>query len=165
LPYAFYETFSPNVVDQREWSGDVGLNSELMGVAPRAPLILFDGVCNLCNGWVRFVVRRDPAGVFRFAAQQSPAGQALIEERMRGAVELSSVILIVDDAAYTESDAVLQILARLGRPWSWVVFLRFIPRRVRDVCYRFIARHRYRWFGKTELCQIPSPEIRSRFIE
>jgi len=75
------------------------------------------------------------------------------------------VILIVDDAAYTESDAVLQILARLGRPWSWVVFLRFIPRRVRDVCYRFIARHRYRWFGKTELCQIPSPEIRSRFIE
>lgn len=137
----------------------------LMAVASPAPVILFDGVCNLCNGWVRFVVRRDPAGVFRFAAQQSPSGQAMIEARMKGVAELSSVILIVDDAVYLESDAVLRILARLGPPWSWAMFFRFIPRRFRDACYRFVARHRYRWFGKTELCQIPSAEMRSRFLE
>ena len=89
----------------------------------------------------------------------------MIEERMKGAAQLSSVILIVDDEAYTESDAVLQILARLGWPWSWTAFLRLIPRRVRDACYRFIARHRYRWFGRTDQCQIPSAEMRSRFIE
>ena len=136
-----------------------------MNPASRPPVVLFDGVCNLCNGWVRFVVRRDPAGIFRFASQQSTAGQAILGELMQGAVEVSSVILIVDDEVYTESDAVLQILARLDPPWSWVRFFRFIPRRFRDACYRFIARSRYRWFGRTELCQIPSPEMRSRFLD
>ncbi len=131
----------------------------------RAPLILFDGVCNLCNAWVRFVVRRDPTGIFRFAAQQSPTGQALIEEHMRGVCQLSSVILIEENAIYTESDAVLQILARLAAPWSWIAFLRIIPRRVRDACYRFIVRHRYQWFGRTEVCQVPSADVRSRFVE
>ena len=136
-----------------------------MVVAVRAPLILFDGVCNLCNAWVRFVIRCDPAGVFRFAPQQSPTGQAMIEDHMRGAGLLSSVILIEDNAIYTESDAVLQVLARLGPPWSWIALLRVIPRRVRDACYRFVVRHRYRWFGRTEVCQVPPADMRSRFIE
>jgi predicted DCC family thiol-disulfide oxidoreductase YuxK len=134
-------------------------------VPERAAIILFDGVCNLCNGWVRFVVRRDPKETFRFAAQQSPAGQAIIEDHIIGVGELSSVILIDGQAFYAESDAVLQILARLGPPWSWIAFLRIIPRRVRDACYRFVANHRYRWFGRTEVCQLPSADIRSRFIE
>jgi predicted DCC family thiol-disulfide oxidoreductase YuxK len=135
-------------------------------VAPvRPPLILFDGVCNLCNFWVRFVGRRDPSGVFRFAAQQSSAGQSIIQNRMRGAAQLFSIILVEDNAIYTESDAVLQILARLGPPWSWIALLRVIPRQVRDACYRFVVRHRYQWFGRTELCQIPPVDIRSRFIE
>ena len=136
-----------------------------MVVRVRAPLILFDGVCNLCNAWVRFVVRRDPAGVFRFAAQQSPVGRAMIEDRMKNAAQLSSVILIEDNSIYTESDAVLQILARLGLPWSWIALLRIIPRPARDACYRFIVRHRYQWFGRTEACQIPSADVRSRFVE
>jgi len=131
----------------------------------RAPLILFDGVCNLCNAWVRFLVRRDPTGIFRFAPQQSPVSQAIIEERLSGASQLSSVILIEDDATYTESDAVLQILARLSPPWSWMAFLRFVPRRSRDACYRFVVRHRYQWFGRTEVCQVPSADIRSRFLD
>jgi predicted DCC family thiol-disulfide oxidoreductase YuxK len=130
-----------------------------------SPLILFDGVCNLCNAWVRFVVRRDPTGIFSFAAQQSSTGQALIEKHMRGVGQLSSVILIEENAIYTESEAVLQILARLGAPWSWTAFLRIIPRRVRDACYRFIVGHRYQWFGRTEVCQVPSADVRSRFIE
>ena len=92
-----------------------------------APLILFDGVCNLCNAWVRFVVRRDPAGIFRFAAQQSPIGQTIIKEHLSNASQLSSVILIEENAIYTESDAVLQILARLTPPRSWIALLRIIP--------------------------------------
>jgi predicted DCC family thiol-disulfide oxidoreductase YuxK len=135
-----------------------------MVVPVRAPLILFDGVCNLCNAWVRFVIRRDPTGVFRFAAQQSPVGQPVIEELLRGAGPLSSIVLIADGRVYTESDAILQIFARLRLPWSWIALLRIIPRRTLDTCYRFIVRHRYRWFGKTETCQVPSADMRSRFI-
>ena len=134
-------------------------------IPERAAIILFDGVCNLCNGWVRFIIPRDPYGTFRFAALQSSAGQAIIEDRVRGGCELSSVILIEDDAIYVESDAVLRILARLGPPWSWITLFRIIPRPLRDACYRFIAKHRYQWFGRTEACQIPSADERSRFIE
>jgi predicted DCC family thiol-disulfide oxidoreductase YuxK len=131
----------------------------------QAPLILFDGVCNLCNAWVRFVVRRDPAGIFRFAAQQSPTGQAIIEEHLSGASPLSSIILIENNSICTESDAVLQILTRLGPPWSWIALVRILPRPARDACYRFIVRHRYQWFGRTEACQVPSADVRSRFLE
>ena len=136
-----------------------------MVVRVRAPLILFDGVCNLCNAWVRFVIRRDPTGVFRFAAQQSTVGRAMIEDRMKGAAQLSSLILIEDHAIYTESEAILQILTHLGPPWSWMALLRIVPRRFRDACYRFIVRHRYQWFGRTEVCQVPSADIRSRFLD
>ena len=138
---------------------------EAMIAGTQAPLILFDGVCNLCNAWVRFVIRRDPAGIFRFVAQQSPSGQAIIEDHMRGVVALSSVILIEGNAIYTESEAILQILTRLGPPWSWMALLRIVPRRFRDACYRFIVRHRYQWFGRTEVCQVPSADIRSRFLD
>ena len=132
---------------------------------PLAPaVILFDGVCNLCNAWVRFVVRHDPAGIFRFAAQQSPVGRAIIKERTRGSQLLSSVILITDNKVYTESTAILEISARLASPWSWLAILRVIPPWLRDICYRFVVRHRYQWFGKTETCQVPPPNIRSRFI-
>jgi predicted DCC family thiol-disulfide oxidoreductase YuxK len=140
------------------------VRASAMVVPLQEPLILFDGVCNLCNGWVRFVIRRDPIGVFRFVAQQSPVGQAVIEAHVRGAGQLFSIVLIADGRAYTESDAILQIFARLRSPWSWIALLQIIPRRVRDTSYRFIVRHRYRWFGKTETCQVPSAEVRSRFI-
>jgi predicted DCC family thiol-disulfide oxidoreductase YuxK len=136
-----------------------------MVVRERAPIILFDGVCNLCNSWVRFVIRCDPTGVFRFAAQQLPVGRAMIEDRMKGAAQLSSVILIEDHAIYTESEAILQIFTRLGPPWSWMALLRIVPLRFRDTCYRFIVRHRYQWFGRTEVCQVPSADIRSRFLD
>jgi predicted DCC family thiol-disulfide oxidoreductase YuxK len=129
-----------------------------------APVVLFDGVCNLCNAWVRFVVRHDPTGIFRFAAQQSPIGQAMIGEHISGSRQLSSVILIAGDSVYTESAAVLEICARLGPPWSWIALVRVIPRGLRDTCYRFIVRHRYQWFGRTDTCQVPSADVRSRFI-
>jgi predicted DCC family thiol-disulfide oxidoreductase YuxK len=129
-----------------------------------APVILFDGVCNLCNAWVRFVVRHDRAGIFRFAAQQSPIGQAMIAEHISGSWQLSSVILIAGDSVYSESTAVLEICAQLAPPWSWIRLARFIPRGLRDACYRFVVRHRYQWFGRTDTCQVPSEDVRSRFI-
>jgi predicted DCC family thiol-disulfide oxidoreductase YuxK len=135
-----------------------------MASAPPAPVILFDGVCNLCNTLVRFVIRHDPNGLFRFAAQQSPIGQALIGAHFSDAVQLSSIILIADDSAWTESGAVLEICARLGPPWSSLALLRIIPRRLRDACYRLVVRHRYQWFGRTDTCQAPPPEARERFI-
>ena len=131
---------------------------------PPAPVVLFDGVCNLCNAWVRFVVRHDPTGIFRFASQQSPIGEAMIGEHTKGSWRLSSVILIAGDSVYTESTAILEICARLGRPWSWFALLRVIPPRLRDACYGFVVRHRYQWFGRTDTCQVPSADVRSRFI-
>jgi predicted DCC family thiol-disulfide oxidoreductase YuxK len=128
------------------------------------PVVLFDGVCNLCNGWIRFVVRRDPAGIFRFAAQQSPIGQAMIAQYLSGSPPLASIILIEGGAVYTESAAVLEICARLAPPWSWLGLLRIVPRPLRDACYRFIVRHRYQWFGRTDTCQLPSVEFMPRFI-
>jgi predicted DCC family thiol-disulfide oxidoreductase YuxK len=116
-----------------------------MALPVPAPVILFDAVCNLCNSSVRFVVRHDPAGIFRFAAQQSATGQAIIEEHFSRSPQLSSVILIMGDNVYTESTAVLEICARLASPWSWIAHIvRIIPRRLRDFCYRFLIRHRYR---------------------
>jgi predicted DCC family thiol-disulfide oxidoreductase YuxK len=141
------------------------MSLDAMVIPAQTSLVLFDGVCNLCNGWVRFVIRRDPNGIFRFAAQQTPAGRAIIEDRIGGSGQLSSIILIEDHTIYVESDAILQILTGLGAPWSWVALLRIVPRRIRDACYRFVANHRYRWFGRTEVCQVPSADLRSRFIE
>jgi len=138
--------------------------SDTMGPPLQPPVILFDGVCNLCNAWVRFVARHDPTSIFRFAAQQSPIGQAMIADHINGSQQLSSVILIAGDSVYTESTAVLEVCARLDPPWSWIASARVIPRRLRDSCYRFVVRHRYQWFGRTDICQVPSADVRSRFI-
>jgi predicted DCC family thiol-disulfide oxidoreductase YuxK len=109
-------------------------------------------------------VRHDPTGIFGFAAQQSPVGQALIAKYMGGFQKRSTVILIAGDSVYTESGAILEIIARLGPPWSWLALLRVVPRRLRDACYGFVVRHRYQWFGRTDICQVPSADARSRFI-
>jgi predicted DCC family thiol-disulfide oxidoreductase YuxK len=130
-----------------------------------APVVLFDGVCNLCNAWVRFVVRHDPTGIFRFAAQQSPAGQAMIMKHISGSPQRPSVILIAGESVYTESAAILEICARLGPPWSWCALLRVVPRQLRDTFYGFIVRHRYQWFGRTDTCQVQSADVCSRFIQ
>jgi predicted DCC family thiol-disulfide oxidoreductase YuxK len=128
------------------------------------PVILFDGLCNLCNAWVRFVVRHDPAGIFRFAAQQSIAGQALIKARLNYYQPLSSVILVRDNVVYTESTAVLEIFKRLDVPRSWIALLKITPKSLRDAAYRFVVRHRYQWFGQLTACQDPPADIRARFI-
>jgi len=110
---------------------------------------------------VHFVISHDPAARFRFASLQSPAGQLL---RAQYNVTVDSVVLIEDGRAYTESDAALRIAARLSAPWSWLTIARILPAALRNIAYRFIARHRYRWFGKQEVCWLPTADLAARFL-
>ncbi|MDA0990020.1 MAG: thiol-disulfide oxidoreductase DCC family protein [Verrucomicrobia bacterium] len=127
-------------------------------------VVLFDGVCNLCNGAVDFAIRRDPQARLQFAAQQSEAGQRLLAS-LGASEDMGSSIVVVDGAAvYTESRAILEILRGLRMPWPLLYGFRLLPPFLRNPLYRWIARHRYRWFGKRESCRLPSEAERGRFL-
>lgn len=132
---------------------------------PRSPTILFDGVCNLCNGSVQFILKRDPEARFRFASLQSESGRRLVAENGLDPDVLSSVILIEDGKVYRESAAALRIARHMSGAWKLLRVLVLIPRPIRDAAYRLIARNRYRWFGKSETCWLPTPELRARFLD
>lgn len=127
-------------------------------------LILFDGVCNVCNASVNFVMQRDPAGRFRFAALQSEVGQEILRKMGRKTTEFDSVILLENSRVYEKSDAALRI-ARHLRGWRWAWMFRFVPKFLRSAAYDLIARNRYRWFGKRDVCRVPTLEERGRFLE
>jgi predicted DCC family thiol-disulfide oxidoreductase YuxK len=128
------------------------------------PLVLFDGVCNLCNAAVQFIIRRDPREHFQFAALTSEAAR-----RVLGPVPSStlpdSVILVDEGQVFTRSDAALHIARRLTFPWRLAYGLIVLPRAFRDVLYDAVARRRYRWFGRRKECMVPSPSVRKRFLE
>jgi predicted DCC family thiol-disulfide oxidoreductase YuxK len=126
-------------------------------------LVLFDGVCNVCNALILFVIDRDPEEQFVFAALSSELGQRVLQEH--GIEDLESVVLVENGQAYSRSTAILRILTRLRGPWFllWAGFV--LPRGLRDVLYRWFARHRYAWFGKSEQCRVPTPELRRRFVD
>ncbi len=126
------------------------------------PIIIFDGACNLCEGSVQFVIERDPAARFHFASMQSETGRRL---RSEYGITADSMVLIEDGRAYVESEAALRVAAALGAPWSWFTLGRVIPLAGRDALYRWVARNRHRWFGRAEVCWLPTPELRSRFLE
>ncbi|MGI4742514.1 MAG: thiol-disulfide oxidoreductase DCC family protein [Janthinobacterium lividum] len=131
-------------------------------------VILFDGVCNLCHGFVQFIIRHDTAGQFRFAALQSPAGQALLAAHGHAALpplsDPDSVVLLHNGRLYTHSTAILHIARLLGGPWQLAAAGWLLPRPWRDALYRLVARHRYRWFGRQEACWLPTPTLRARFL-
>jgi predicted DCC family thiol-disulfide oxidoreductase YuxK len=129
------------------------------------PVILFDGVCNFCARSVRFVIERDPRGVFRFAPLQSDTGRRLLREHGLDETAMGSFVLVDGPGAWRESDAALRVCKQLRGPWSFLALLVVIPRLLRDPVYRFVARNRLRWFGKSDQCLVPSPELRSRFLE
>ena len=128
------------------------------------PILLFDGVCNLCNGFVQFIIRRDPEGMFRFASLQSELAQELLKERGLDPAALDTVVLIDGERAFTRSDAALQVAGRMGGAWPLLKVFRVLPRAWRNAVYDWVARHRYRWFGKKDQCMVPTPELRSRFL-
>ena len=128
------------------------------------PIVLFDGVCNLCNGSVQFLIKRDPQARLRFASLQSETGQKLQADFGMDPQALDSVILVDGDRWYKESDAALRIARNLPGAWKLLTAFRIVPRPLRDAVYRLIARNRYRWFGKSETCWLPTPELRGRFL-
>jgi predicted DCC family thiol-disulfide oxidoreductase YuxK len=128
------------------------------------PIVLFDGVCNLCNGAVQFIVKRDPAGVIRFASLQSSYARQRLQELGLDPDRLFSIIVISEGKARIQSDAVFEIARYLGAPWKYLRVFRIIPRPVRDGVYTFIANNRYRWFGKQDQCMVPTPALKARFV-
>ncbi|MGD9564523.1 MAG: thiol-disulfide oxidoreductase DCC family protein [Pyrinomonadaceae bacterium] len=127
-------------------------------------IILFDGVCNFCNGAVNWVIERDKAGYFKFAALQSEIGQKLLDKHGIDRAETDSIVLVEDERVYTYSTAPLRVAKRLAGPWSWTYAFIIVPRPIRDLFYKLFARNRYRLFGKQDACMMPTPEIRARFL-
>ena len=129
------------------------------------PILLFDGVCNLCNAAVVTVLRHDKAGVFRFAALQSATGQKLLGAHGLSVQNLDSVVMIDGQKVYLRSDVPLEVARRLHGFWPLLTVFGLIPRSVRDAVYSFIARNRYRWWGHRETCMVPDAALRHRFYD
>jgi predicted DCC family thiol-disulfide oxidoreductase YuxK len=125
---------------------------------------LFDGVCNLCNRSVQFILKRDRRSIFRFASLQSSLGQSLLKRSGLPAGDLDSFVLVEDNMLYTRSTAALRVCRKLGGAWSLLSAFRIIPRPLRDGIYNWVARHRYKWFGKQDSCWLPSPEWADKFL-
>ncbi|HEY0504087.1 MAG TPA: thiol-disulfide oxidoreductase DCC family protein [Lysobacter sp.] len=127
--------------------------------------IVFDGVCVLCNGWVRFLLRHDRRDRYRFAAMQGDSGRALLLRHGLDPADPVSFLLVEGDRAFTDTDAIVRVLRGLGGAWAvpaWLLAL--LPRVLRDPAYRFLARHRYRIFGRHDRCAIPTPQQAARFL-
>jgi predicted DCC family thiol-disulfide oxidoreductase YuxK len=137
------------------------------------PIVLFDGVCNLCNYTVQWICRHDPHGTIHFAPLQSAAAKRLLANpdevnpvdatALQGALD-SVVFIDTLGRVYTESDAILRICRHLNDPWRWLWGLRILPRPARNAVYRMVAKHRYHWFGRQASCMVPSEALRERFL-
>ena len=127
-------------------------------------LLLFDGVCNLCNGAVQWIIVRDKKAIFQFAALQSDAGQRTLNHLGLPTQTFNSIVLIKGDRYLIRSDAALEIAVQLGGFWQLAGIFKIVPRFIRDAVYDFIANNRYRWFGKQEQCMLPRAEWKERFL-
>jgi predicted DCC family thiol-disulfide oxidoreductase YuxK len=128
-------------------------------------IIIFDGLCNFCNGAVNFIIKRDPKKIFVFTPMQSSIAKELMKRYQVATVGIETVILIKNGIYSVRSDAVLEIAKDLTGFWHFLRVLRILPVSVRDYCYRLFARHRYKLFGWRKSCMVPTTEIRDRFIE
>lgn len=131
---------------------------------PAGAVIVFDGTCVLCNGWVRFLLRHDRRGRYRFAAMQGSSGRALLAAHGLDPEDPASFLLVDAQGMHTDTAAIVRVLVGLGGPWRLALLARVLPRGLRDAGYRFLARRRKRWFGSTA-CTVPSPEQRERFLD
>ena len=126
-------------------------------------LILFDGICNLCNGWVQFIIKHDKKKQFRFGALQSEAAQNIL--KVQSLHNINSVVLIMNGKAYTQSSAVLEIFRLLGFPWKLLYVFKILPPVIRNFLYNLLARYRYKWFAKRDSCMMPDDKLKERFID
>lgn len=134
--------------------------------AENKKIILFDGVCNLCNGAIQYVIKRDKKDVFRYAALQSEIGQELVKERGIDTSKVDSIIVIEPGIAYyTKAGAALKITREFGGAWSLLSLISHIlPVTIQNAIYDLVAKNRYKWFGKKESCMIPTPELKAKFL-
>ena len=128
------------------------------------PIILFDGICNLCDGAVQFIIKHDPDGIFLFASLQSEAGQNLLKQFQLPLENFNSFILLQNDKAYNKSTGALKVARQIKGAWSWLYIFMIIPKFIRDVVYNWIAKNRYKWFGKKDACMLPTPDLKARFL-
>jgi predicted DCC family thiol-disulfide oxidoreductase YuxK len=128
------------------------------------PIILFDGVCNFCNTWINFAIRNDKKGLLRFAPLQSNAGERL-RKKYNMPAGTDSVIFIEHDKVYFLSEAAVRIARHLSWPAKMFYAFVIVPRFIREPVYKWIARNRYKWFGKKDQCMIPGPDVRARFLD
>ncbi|CAM3683254.1 thiol-disulfide oxidoreductase DCC family protein [Rheinheimera salexigens] len=132
----------------------------------KRPILLFDGVCNLCTGSVRFVIQRDPKKQFLFASLQSTVAKELLGlNTVKPTDYLGSIVLIDDDGIWFRSSAALRVAGRLTAGWPLLRLLLILPRPFRDWVYDFVGARRYRWFGRTEACWIPEQDVSDRFLD
>jgi predicted DCC family thiol-disulfide oxidoreductase YuxK len=135
------------------------------GTAVSSPVVLFDGVCNLCNGAVTWILERDRRQRFRFASLQSDAARALLAQHVPDGQVPDSIVLLDRDGVHVRSEAALRIASSLGGVWSLLGAARILPRSLRDGIYAWIARNRYRWFGRRDHCMMPDPALAHRFLD
>ncbi|MEO5941933.1 MAG: thiol-disulfide oxidoreductase DCC family protein [Ferruginibacter sp.] len=129
------------------------------------PIILFDGICNLCNGAVQYVIRHDSEAVFQFASLQSESGQNLLQQYNLPKNNFNSFVLIEDNKVYTKSTAALKVAKRLKGGIKLLYGFIIVPAFIRNGVYNIIANNRYKWFGKKNECMIPTPSLQSRFLK
>jgi len=128
-------------------------------------IVVFDGVCNLCTHSVQFILRHEARPHFQFAPLQSPAGERLLKTFGFSPDDARTFVLIADGKPYVKSDAAILVAKRFRGVWKLVGLVWVIPRPIRNWIYDVVARNRYQWFGKAEACMVPTPELRSRFLE
>ena len=128
------------------------------------PILLFDGHCNFCNAWVRLIVNRDNSKKILFAPLQSPVGRKMLEEHQIDVNYADSLVFFEEEGFSVSSSAALRIFSYLDGWERHLQLLAIVPRPLRDTFYHFIAKYRYKWFGRSEQCMIPTPELRERFL-
>lgn len=129
------------------------------------PILLFDGVCNLCDGSIQFIIPQDPEGKLRFAPLQSELGRTVRRQAGLSTDTLETVVLVDDGLAYTKSDAAIRIGEHLGGIYRLLSLGRLVPRRLRDRLYDFVAANRYNWFGRKDQCMVPDEDVSDRFLQ
>ena len=127
------------------------------------PIIYFDGLCDLCDGFVRFLLARDRRARYRFAPLQGETARARLEDRFTGSA-IETVVLEEPKRFRVRSDAAIAILTGLGGLWRLAAALRIVPRPLRDALYDYVARNRFRWYGRRDACRVPTPAERERFL-
>jgi predicted DCC family thiol-disulfide oxidoreductase YuxK len=134
-----------------------------------SPILLFDGVCNLCSRAVQFIVDHETAPTIRFCSLQSEAGRALLAEHgmlhVIAEADPDTMVFVEGGRAYERSTGALRVSRYLRAPWRWVQLGWIVPRILRDLVYRVVAKNRYRWFGKSDSCLVPTKELTARFLE